>query len=180
MLASVASYAQHKVGTFNIQPKVGLNIATLTDEPNSDVRVGLVLGAEAEYQAARKVSVSFGALYSMQGCKYEGSTIRLDYINVPVLANFYVAKNFALKVGLQPGFKVNYKWHNDGVTVDGDRTSLHAKSLDLSMPFGLSYEFNHFVIDGRYNLGLTKAFDTKGADDSNSVFQFTFGYKFDL
>lgn len=178
MLASVATYAQHKVGSFTIQPKIGLNIASLTDEPSSDVRVGVAVGAEGEYQVSRKVGISFGAIYSMQGCKYDGVTVRLNYINVPVLANFYVAKNFALKVGLQPGFKTDYEYHANGSTLEGDRSGLHAKSLDLSIPLGLSYEFNHFVIDGRYNFGVTKAFDL--GDDRNSVFQFTFGYKFDL
>ena len=35
--------------------------------------------------------------------------MKLDYINVPVLANFYVAKGFAFKVGVQPSFLVNDK-----------------------------------------------------------------------
>jgi len=46
MLSSVATFAQHAVGSFNIQPKVGLNIANLTDYSKSDARLGLVAGAE--------------------------------------------------------------------------------------------------------------------------------------
>lgn len=42
MLSSVATFAQHAVGSFNIQPKVGLNIANLTDYSKSDARLGLV------------------------------------------------------------------------------------------------------------------------------------------
>lgn len=30
MLASVASYAQQAVGTFTLQPKIGMNVASLT------------------------------------------------------------------------------------------------------------------------------------------------------
>ena len=33
----------------------------------------------------------------------------MDYVNIPILANFYVAKGFAVKVGIQPGFLVNDK-----------------------------------------------------------------------
>ncbi len=179
MLASVASYAQHSVGSFTLQPKLGLNIASLTDSKDSDPRFGLAAGAEFEYQATDIVSLSFGALYSMQGCKVDDVTVKLDYINVPILANVYVTKGLAVKLGLQPGFKVNYDWKADGVTVEGDKI-LKAKSVDLSIPVGLSYEFDNFVIDGRYNFGVTKVFDSDNSDSKNSVFQITLGYKFDL
>ncbi len=181
MLSSVATFAQHAVGSFTIQPKVGLNIATLTKADGSDPRVGFVGGAEFEYQAADIVSLSFGALYSQQGCKYDVSgvktTSKLDYINVPVLANVYVAKGLAVKLGVQPGFNVNSSVKvakgNTKVETDAD-----AKSVDFSIPVGLSYEYNNFVLDGRYNWGLTKVVD--GADSKNSVFQITLGYKFSL
>ena len=179
MLASVASYAQQAVGTFTLQPKIGMNIADLTNEDKSDARIGLAVGAEFEYQVTDIVSVSFGALYSMQGCKADDATVKLDYINVPLLANVYVAKGFAVKLGLQPGFKVNYKYSADGVSVDGDKL-MKANGVDLSIPVGVSYEYQNFVLDGRYNFGVTKVFDVDGAKDKNSVFQITLGYKFAL
>ena len=63
MLASVGSYAQHAVGSFTLQPKIGMNVADLTDADDSDVRIGLAAGAEFEYQAADIVSISFGAIF---------------------------------------------------------------------------------------------------------------------
>lgn len=101
----------------------------------------------------------------------------LDYINIPILANVYVAKGLAVKLGLQPGFNVNssVKSKGDGVTVDAD---VDVKTVDLSIPIGLSYEFNNFVIDGRYNWGVTKVHSD--LDCKNSVFQFTIGYKLPL
>ena len=184
VLASTASYAQHAVGSFTLQPKVGMNIASLTDITKGDPRIGLAAGAEFEYQASDLFSISFGALYSMQGCKAkdddgEKGTIKFDYINIPILANVYVVKGLAVKLGIQPGFKVNYKWAADGVSVDGDKI-VDSKSFDFSIPIGLSYEYNNFVIDGRYNFGVTKVFDFDGAKSKNSVFQITLGYKFDL
>ena len=182
MLASVASYAQHAVGSFTLQPKIGMNIADLTEADESDARIGLAAGAEFEYQVTDMISVSAGALYSMQGCKDDKVTQKLDYINVPILANVYVAKGLAVKLGLQPGFKVNYKYSADGVTVDADEMDWapKTKGVDLSIPVGVSYEYNNFVLDGRYNFGVTKAFDSKAEKSKNSVFQITLGYKFDL
>ena len=67
MLSSVGAFAQHAVGSFTLQPKVGLNIASLTKNDGGDPRYGVAAGAEFEYQATDIFSLSFGALYSQQG-----------------------------------------------------------------------------------------------------------------
>ena len=66
LLTSVATFAQHEVGDFTIQPKVGLNIANTT-KTESNYKVDFVGGAEAEYQVGEIFSVSTGLLYSRQG-----------------------------------------------------------------------------------------------------------------
>lgn len=178
VLTSAVTFAQQSVGSISIQPKVGLNIASLTKAEGSDPRFGVAAGAEFMYQANDMLGISFGALYSMQGSKDSGFTAKLDYINIPILANVYVAKGLAVKLGLQPGFNISSKISNDGVTVDADKAGYDAKTVDLSMPIGLSYEFSNFVIEGRYNWGMTKVW--KDGDAKNSVFQFTVGYKLPL
>ena len=180
-LTSVVSFAQQSVGTLLVRPKVGLNVADLTNM-NTTARVGLVLGAEAEYQATDIVSVSAGLLYSMQGAKVNQPLVtvtqKLDYINIPITANVYVVKGLAVKLGVQPGFKVG-----DVASVDAARALNvalpgKAKSFDLSIPVGVSYEYNNFQLDARYNWGVTKVYE--GSKVKNSVFQITLGYKFDL
>ncbi len=184
MFSSVATFAQHAVGSFNLQPKVGVSIANLTDNNSSDARVGLVAGVEGEYQASDIFSVSAGLLYSMQGAKFDAfgakSTEKLDYINVPIMANVYVVKGLALKLGVQPGLKVNEKLDLRMPVLGGALVDLKAKSVDFSIPVGISYEYNNFQVDARYNWGLTKVFDVDKLDQKNSVFQITLGYKFDL
>ncbi len=182
MLSSVATFAQHAVGSFNIQPKVGLNIANLTDYSKSDARLGLVAGAEGEYQATDIVSVSAGLLYSMQGAKVNQPLVtvtqKLDYINIPITANVYVVKGLAVKLGVQPGFKVGDVASVDAAHALNVALSGKAKSFDLSIPVGVSYEYNNFQLDARYNWGVTKVYE--GSKVKNSVFQITLGYKFDL
>ena len=189
MLSSVSTFAQHAVGSFNLQPKVGVSIANLTEVKGSDPRVGLVAGVEGEYQASDIFSVSAGVLYSMQGAKQEFSvlnqtfknTYKLDYINVPIMANVYVTKGLAVKLGVQPGFLVSSTNKAEAKTFLGSGSTtneIKAKSVDFSIPVGISYEYNNFQLDARYNWGLTKVFENFKA--KNSVFQITLGYKFDL
>jgi len=190
MMSSLATYAQHEVGTLTIQPKVGLNIATLAGDDDIDPRLGLVLGAEFEYQITKLFSLSAGALYSMQGEKGDNTstgtkykvTIKLDYINIPILANIYVTKGLVVKFGIQPGFNISSKAKlsqgSTSINMSLSDGGLDTNSFDFSIPVGLSYEYKNFVIDGRYNIGALKVVD--GSDAKNSVFQFTVGYKFKL
>ena len=185
MFSSVGAFAQHAVGSFNLQPKIGVSIANLTDIKDSDPRVGLVAGVEGEYQVSDIFSVSAGALYSMQGAKGTSNyivasttaTTKLDYINVPIMANVYVVKGLAVKLGVQPGFNVSNKLKVNNLDAF-DNPFAKAQSVDFSIPVGVSYEYSNFQLDARYNLGLTKVFEN--GKDKNSVFQITLGYKFDL
>ena len=183
-LAALTASAQQEVGTWSVTPKVGLNLATITDTDDANMKVGVVTGADLTYQLAEKFAISAGAFYSMQGAKNkEGGvsyTMKLDYINVPILANYYVIPGLAIKAGLQPGFNVGHKLKAEanGNSSEGDIPNF--KSFDLAIPIGASYEFNDFVIDARYNFGLTKLWDVSGSSSKNSVIQFTFGYKIPL
>ena len=181
LAASTTTFAQNAVGSFSLQPKAGISIADMTDTKGTTSRIGFVGGLEGEYQASDIFSLSLGVNYSQEGFKMKNSDnkIKLDYINVPILANVYLTKGLAVKVGVQPGFNVG-----NSVTVDGNTMSSSKKDYDgiksvaLSIPVGLSYEISNVVLDARYNWGVTKAFD--GLDSKNSVFQVTIGYKFQL
>ena len=184
MLASVATFAQNAVGQITIQPKVGLNIANVTDADDVDARIGLAAGAEFEYGVTDMIGVSAGLVYSMQGYKFsEGNydtTVKLDYLNVPILANVYVAPGLAVKLGVQPGFKLSskVKIEGSGTSIEGESDDDGVKGFDLAIPVGVSYQYQNIVLDARYNWGVTKVFDD--GDSKNSVYQITLGYKFSL
>ena len=108
----------------------------------------------------------------------------MDYLNIPIVANFYVVKGLAVKAGIQPTFNVksDFVYSYDGKNVGGklSEVGIDIKSFDLAVPMGLSYEYKNVVVDGRYNLGLMNIVDYEKDDTKNSVFQITVGYKFKL
>lgn len=183
MVATLSANAQNEVGQWSIKPMVGANFATMTKTTDSKMRVGVTAGAEFAVGAAENFEISFGALYSMQGVKGKtdilgvnvDQTYKFDYINIPVLANYYVAPGFAIKAGIQPGFNIKKKAKVEAAGVSEDATVDDVKGFALSVPVGLSYEFSNFVIDARYNWGLTKAI--KDYDSKHSYFSITLGYK---
>ena len=224
MVVAVSANAQFEPGTFSIQPKLGANISWLSNTPNMALDnlgnkkiefdkspiAGALVGVEAEYQLANMFSLAAGLNFSMQGSgwsdfdeKIDGvkfeikdHKMNLSYINVPVVANVYLFKGFAIKAGVQVGFLVGANYEVTA-TYRVDKASQNlstkfdqsikdeCKKVDLSIPIGVSYQVPTIpiVIDARYNLGLTKVNkeSEEGYKDlKNNVIQLTVGYKFAL
>jgi len=171
-------------GTFTLQPKVGIGIGVLSGEwkqasgTSDKSRVGVVAGVEGEYYANSWLGFALGVNYAQQGWKFEGNgikeTTKLDYLNVPLTGNFYVAKGLALKTGVQFGFLMSAK-------VESEDVKDACEKLNFSIPLGISYEISNFVLDLRYNMGLNKTNKEDNGNKARSdLFQFTVGYKFAL
>ena len=186
VLSSVGAFAQYNAGDITIQPKIGLNVTTVTGGGSTTkCKAGFVGGAELEYHVSPLAGISGGILYSMQGAKAEGTflgekvngNINLSYINIPILANVYVADGLALKAGVQPGFNVSSKISAEGYSIDMNKA---VNTFDFSIPVGISYEYANVCLDARYNIGLTNYAKNSDVSSKNSVFQITLGYKFKL
>lgn len=186
MMASTCVFAQHEPGSLTLQPRIGFSAADFNNTSDTEARVGLVVGPEFEYTLSNRFSLGFGLNYSQQGTKIKDTdvTFKLDYLTIPIVANVYLFKGFALKAGIQPGINLSAKLDAKNAKVDLDNDEV--KAFDLAIPVGLSYEFRNFVLDARYNFGVTKIFDEKklptgvDIDSKNLGFQLTLGYKITL
>ena len=184
--ATVSANAQNinrEVGAFTLQPKVGLALGSFSGdytkaagESDPKMRTGFIAGVEGEYYIADWFGAALGLNYAQQGWKFEDTKTKLDYLNVPIVANFYVARGLALKTGAQFGFLLNSK-------VDGVDRKDDCKKMNFSIPIGISYEISNIVLDIRYNIALTKVNKYDGPNNEKSrsdMVQFTLGYKFEL
>jgi predicted porin len=170
-------------GAFTLQPKVGLGLGSFSGEyvkvageSDPKTRVGFLVGVEGEYYINSWFSAALGLNYAQQGWKVDDVAAKLDYLNVPLTADFYVAPGLALKTGVQLGFLMNAK------SGDTDTKDLCNKT-NFSIPIGVSYEISNFVLDIRYNVALSKVnkYDGGHGEKSRSdLIQFTLGYKFQL
>lgn len=160
--------------------KGGLNVANLMgDVEDVAIRTSIHAGLVAEIIVNDKFSIQPELLYSGQGASVTstgGGRIKLDYITLPVLAKFPIAKNLSLETGPQVGFLVSGKYK----TNDSNDKIEDVKTIDFGLNAGLNYELNNGVFfQARYNLGLT---DTGYAGEnnraSNTVIQFSIGKLF--
>ena len=191
-LTCISGFAQNEVGSLFVTPKIGLSAANMSTFDKSDYRLGFTAGAELGYQVIPDFSVSIAAMYSQQGTSansdWSDGKIKLDYINIPIIANYYWDYGITLKVGLEPGINLRAKGtvnangqkrdcDLDGAVIDQWGNAILVKPVVVALPVGISYEKNNLVFDLRYNIGLTEALKFNNNRATNFVFQLTLGYK---
>ena len=180
-------------GRFALQPKAGMTIARITGD-GSQFKAGLAGGVEAQYQIMNWLGVSTGLMYEQWGVisdvtpEFEGTelTVKTEYLLVPVMARFYVAKGLSIGVGLQTGFmtKARAKLID---TEDGAKEGFN--KVDFSIPVSIAYELPFgLTAEARFTNSLTNTFKEKYTGLSgykvdknhNQVIELTVGYKFEL
>ena len=196
---AVSASAQKK---FTFGPKAGFTVANLhvdDDDQNdqvSGVKAGLVIGAFAEYRAVKWFAVSADVLFARKGAQNEfkmstsefnmetENNFKLNYIDVPVLANFYVTKRLALKAGIQPSFllsaknKVSQKSNGESINETVDLKK-EMNKVDFAIPVGISYSFKMgLVLDLRYHIACTNLPKDGDYKLTNQVASLTVGWRF--
>lgn len=172
--------------------KGGLNVANLTGWDDAKSRASFHIGAVAEIFINEKFSVQPEVLYSAQGAKssyteeYMGksykskSTIKLDYINVPIMAKYYITDAITVHAGPQIGFNVKAE---EKETFEGETETYNfssdTKSVDFAIGFGAGYQLPMGVFfDLRYNVGMSNIAKDSDGSAKNNVLQVSVGYKF--
>ncbi|MGF6846928.1 hypothetical protein QFZ51_002163 [Chitinophaga sp. W3I9] len=164
--------------------KGGLNISKLTDTDGSKTLAGFHAGGLVNIGLNESWAIQPEVLYSAQGTKAEKSvlwlttsnTVKVNYINVPVMVQYSIVPEFYLEAGPQVGFLTAAKVKSGDVTVD---IKDDMQSVDFGLGFGFGYKFDMGLgISGRYNFGLTNVYDSDKVDSKNSVAQIGVFYTF--
>ena len=164
--------------------KAGLNVASINGDNTEDFssRTSFTGGLFAEFPTSEKIAFQLELLYSEQGAKYSvlesDETLKLNYLNIPLMFKYYATEGFSIQAGPQIGFLLSAK-------VDDTNVKDFMTNVDFGLNFGLGYKLkNGLSFDARYNLGLTNIWETYyyGEDavinNKNRVWQITLGYAF--
>jgi len=186
-LFSLSATAQFSYGI-----KSGISLASMSNIEQSKFRTGYFAGGVAEYSFCNYFGLQTELLYSLQGVQFNGETtvgdmmgiktegaLRINYINIPLLAKFRVMEGLWAEAGPQFGFAVMAKSKLD--MVDHESMGFHKmdrdtyKTHDTSLAFGFSVGCSEKVrLVARYQLGLTDV--TSGS--RNRVLQLGLDYRF--
>jgi hypothetical protein len=162
-LASVglkAGLALHKFG--------GEDDDLLFTERAREARRGLAAGAWLEYAVSEKVSLQPELLYVGKGIRYEDTdyerTLAFDYLDIPLLVKYAVARGERARVCLLGGPVVSYllsarnEISTPGLTDEVDWADMVAE-LDVGLAVGVGFDLDVggrvLTLDLRRALGLT-------------------------
>lgn len=160
--------------------KAGVNFANLGgDAETSGSRTGFHVGGLAEFKLSEQFSIQPELVYSMQGAKEEilgeEFDVKYDYLNIPIMAKYYLMEGLSLHAGPQIGFLMSAKADDEDIK-DG------TNSIDFGIAGGAEYELSMGVFfQARYYAGLSNTYDGEDSDDykaPNNVISLSVGYKF--
>jgi hypothetical protein len=159
--------------------KAGANFATLSKDEGfkPDMKTGFHVGGVVNIGISEKFSVQPEVVYSSQGFKEKSDgvtyTAKLNYINVPIMAEYKIIDGLTAQAGPQFGINVTAK-DDDGNDIND------IKTLDIGVGFGAQYELDFgLFFQARYVLGLNKISDVDGGGDfKNRVISLSAGYFF--
>lgn len=154
---------------FDLGLKIGANFSNINsvDEIKFKNKTGLVAGAFLSI-GTENFAVQPEILYSQQGAKTDLGDFNMDYVNVPIMAKFYlIPKLLNIQAGPQFGFLTHQSLKDQVKAKDFDLVGAVGAGLDL--PLG-------FRADVRYNFGIDKI--TKEFGGKTGVLSIAVGYSF--
>lgn len=182
--------------------KVGVNFANLNSSDSGFDNDGLTsfhIGGLAEIPISEEFAIQPELVYSAQGAQTkliedgvkESAKNKIDYINIPVMAKYYLIEGLALEAGPQVGFltsaKSEYEMSHEGEIMISETFDFkdELKSIDFGIGVGASYRLEAGAfLSIRYNFGLTNIGDSKDENfksfekTKHGVFQISVGYSF--
>ena len=205
IIIAVCGFSQVRAQNFGV--KAGYNYSTLSGETSSISTIeglsGFYIGGLVELPISNVLSIQPELIFSRQGVdlrqglknlsiRTDTSEIRLDYLNIPVMAKVNLGPIF-LEGGVQFGFLVN-KPKVDSYIANVYLRNLLDKdsynSFDFGVGAGLGVKLNQrFFVETRYTYSLTNVFEpndkhfkssliSDGDNFKNSVFSIGLGMKF--
>lgn len=166
----------------SIGAKAGLNLASIngdvSDDLNLDGRTSFHIGAVANIGIGEFFAVQPEVVYSAQGFTSDGDgedvTGKLDYINVPVLADFTIAEGLSLQGGPQFGFNITSEAESDGETEEIE----DVESVDIGAAIGGQFKLPGLGLffQARYVIGFSDV--VSDLDGKNSNISISVGWFF--
>ena len=159
--------------------KGGLNIADVSDM-NGDNRLSGHVGLFLHSSLSARWGIQPEFLYSGQGQKYtflnRDYTLALNYLQIPVMFQFFPVNQFYLEFGPYLGFLLSAR-----VKSDGDHTEVDDSYRKVEAGLGLGagvWATRQLGFYARYNFGLSDITKNDNHDYYNRVGQIGLAVKF--
>ena len=175
--------------------KVGMSMTNLTGDMDGDMKIGYNVGVGMDYAFSEDWSLQSGLNFTGKGAKDEGVKVKMNYVELPILAayKFALGENMKFVVNAGPYLAVGLggKMTVDGE--DGGSVKLFSKEdgaeealmkrFDLGIQYGIGLEVGeHYLVNLTGQNGFINPLNDKvwGEELStkNIAFSISVGYRF--
>jgi len=178
--------------------KGGINFTNMSVDflVDKEYKTGFHIGGLVEIPFGSKFSLQPEILYSTQGTKGNAVSLanifpgleptpveyNLDYIQVPILAKFYLFDSFSLELGPSFNFLIKDEIiysYSDGTVIHNPGSNDVGETFEFGGVIGVSYKVvSGFFVNFRYNHGFTDALSYDLENSKNYGFLLGLGYIF--
>ncbi|WP_299430420.1 porin family protein [uncultured Maribacter sp.] len=182
---SIVGFAQSKV---NPGIRLGINSANISNT-NLEDKIGLngTIFLDVRFTNFYALQPEIG--FSSQGgeSSNDEEDLNINYISIAAVNKFYVAPKQGFHFILGPSLDLDFD--NNFINIVNDTNESDVTPIDLSLLFGIGYEFPFgLIIEARYKQGLVNIdlfddfFDDYNGNNTslNNVFQVGIAYKFKI
>lgn len=174
--------------------KVGMSMTNLTGDMDGDMKIGYNVGVGMDYAFSEDWSLQSGLNFTGKGAKDEGVKVKMNYVELPILAayKFALGENMKFVVNAGPYLAVGLggKMTVDGE--DGGSVKLFSKEdgaeealmkrFDLGIQYGIGLEVGeHYLVNLTGQNGFINPLNDKvwgEASTKNMAFSISVGYRF--
>lgn len=173
--------------------KVGMSMTNLTGDMDGDMKIGYNVGVGMDYAFSEDWSLQSGLNFTGKGAKDEGVKVKMNYVELPILAayKFALGENMKFVVNAGPYLAVGLggKMTVDGE--DGGSVKLFSKEdgaeealmkrFDLGIQYGIGLEVGeHYLVNLTGQNGFINPLNDKVEELStkNMAFSISVGYRF--
>ena len=154
-------------------------------------RQGFNLGGVVNMPITEKFDVEADVFYSMQGFKQDILTTTLDeydevvlqtitshYLNIPIVAKYYITNGLYVECGPQVGFLMGRSNNAEVLTPVDPYEYSNTKKVDFSIVAGVGYNFyDNFYVNASYCHGFTGTSQIYDGGKNRNI-QISVGYMF--
>ncbi|MEO6524084.1 MAG: porin family protein [Mucilaginibacter sp.] len=197
------TYAQTKFGVI-----AGLNLASISSTSSgssisSSSLAGFHVGAFADFELSKSVSIQPGVLFSLKGGSDESTQssgsysvhatdkLTLNYVEIPVNIFYHIPVSIGkiflgggpyVALGLSGKEKVTYTGSVSGnaeanVTFGSNSGDVKNPDFGLNLGAGIALQ-NNLLFKVGYGIGIANLSNTSGTTSHNNVFGISVGYSF--
>ena len=187
---ALPTFAQYSSGDFTFDKsnlyygaRIGLNMSGIGGDESLGTKTGMTLGGVVGMRVSSALFLESGLYYTQRGGKEKGTTVGLNYLELPILIKYGIkaTDEIAIIPFIGPYFSYAISGRIKNKDVGQDWTSFRDgcyKHPDMGFKFGVGADYNKLYLEIAYQAGVANISKADPVTAHGHAFNINFGVNF--